>query len=238
MTNTERHTESLYLLVHRVVENSQRVNRDPMTGIYGMLVGKPYLLNQRVANVIMALSTKSFSRLPQPSPSSPVIAQAWWLPTLDGRACPSVWLKAVQVHQVSLTTIRSGQCNETEKTAHKTLDTLMHVAQAKWSYVDKRVQTSLNAMGSGSMKGRAEVSESVDSPTLHQELGESTVFLSLLRRIIPVYVSPEIFEGALTQETVGRMLLRVSGHDREPTPLKRTKYGTGPCHTSSEPLGI
>lgn len=42
--------------------------------IYSRLIGGPYLFNSRVAHLIAALSTNVYARLPQGSPSSPVIA--------------------------------------------------------------------------------------------------------------------------------------------------------------------
>ncbi len=42
--------------------------------IYGRLVAEPYGLDTRVANLIAALATNRYARLPQGSPSSPVIA--------------------------------------------------------------------------------------------------------------------------------------------------------------------
>ena len=42
--------------------------------IYGRLVAAPYSLDTKVANLIAALSTNVYARLPQGSPSSPIIA--------------------------------------------------------------------------------------------------------------------------------------------------------------------
>ena len=71
LTNAKKHTGCRYVLNIDLENFFPSVTRER---IYGRLIAKPYLLNHRVANVIAALSTNSFSRLPQGSPSSPVIA--------------------------------------------------------------------------------------------------------------------------------------------------------------------
>lgn len=71
VTNAEYHKGRRYVLNIDLADFFPSVTRKR---IYGRLVAKPYLLQSSVANVIASLATNRFARLPQGSPSSPVIA--------------------------------------------------------------------------------------------------------------------------------------------------------------------
>ena len=71
ITNAERHTGSRYVLNLDLEDFFPSITR---RRIYGRLTSEPYSLHSKVANLIAALATNRHSRLPQGSPSSPVIA--------------------------------------------------------------------------------------------------------------------------------------------------------------------
>ena len=71
VTNAKQHLRSQYVLNIDLADFFPSITRKR---IYGRLVAAPYSLDRKVANPIAALSTNAFSRLPQGSPSSPVIA--------------------------------------------------------------------------------------------------------------------------------------------------------------------
>ena len=71
VTNAKNHLGRRYVLNIDLEDFFPNITRKR---IYGRLVAAPYSLNTRVANLIAALSTNVYSRLPQGSPSSPVIA--------------------------------------------------------------------------------------------------------------------------------------------------------------------
>ena len=71
ITNAERHLQSRYVLNVDLQDFFWSITR---RRVYGRLTAEPYSLNGKVANVIASLSTNSYLRLPQGSPSSPVIA--------------------------------------------------------------------------------------------------------------------------------------------------------------------
>ena len=71
VTNAQNHVGSRYVLNIDLADFFPSITRKR---IYGRLVVPPYSFDGRVANLIAALSTNAYSRLPQGSPSSPVLA--------------------------------------------------------------------------------------------------------------------------------------------------------------------
>lgn len=71
VTNAENHTERRYVLNIDIENFFPSITRKR---IYGRLVAPPYSFDSTVANLIAALSTNSQDKLPQGSPSSPVIS--------------------------------------------------------------------------------------------------------------------------------------------------------------------
>ena len=71
VTNARSHLGRRYVLNIDIADFFPSITRKR---IYGRLVSAPYTLNEKVANLIAALSTNAFEQLPQGSPSSPVIA--------------------------------------------------------------------------------------------------------------------------------------------------------------------
>ena len=71
VTNAQNHVRSRYILNVDLADFFSSITKKR---IYGRLVSAPYSLSKRVANLIAALSTNVYSRLPQGSPSSPVLA--------------------------------------------------------------------------------------------------------------------------------------------------------------------
>lgn len=71
VTNAENHVGSQYVLNIDLADFFPSITRKR---IFGRLVNAPYSFNSRVANLIAALSTNIYSRLPQGSPSSPILA--------------------------------------------------------------------------------------------------------------------------------------------------------------------
>ena len=71
VTNAQNHLSRRYVLNIDLADFFPSITRKR---IYGRLVAEPYSFDTKVANLIAALSTNVYSRLPQGSPSSPVIA--------------------------------------------------------------------------------------------------------------------------------------------------------------------
>ncbi len=71
VTNAKEHLGRQYVLNIDLEDFFPSITRKR---IYGRLVAAPYSFNPKVANLIAALSTNFYGRLPQGSPSSPVIA--------------------------------------------------------------------------------------------------------------------------------------------------------------------
>lgn len=71
VTNAQNHLQSNYVLNIDLEDFFPSITRQR---IYGRLVAAPYSFNKTVANVIASLTTNGFSRLPQGSPSSPILA--------------------------------------------------------------------------------------------------------------------------------------------------------------------
>ena len=71
VTNARKHTRSRYILNIDLADFFPSITRKR---IYGRLVRAPYSFNNSIANLIASLSTNAYSRLPQGSPSSPVLA--------------------------------------------------------------------------------------------------------------------------------------------------------------------
>ena len=71
VTNARSHVGSRYVLNIDLADFFPSITRKR---IYGRLVSEPYTFNPKVANLIAALSTNVYSRLPQGSPSSPILA--------------------------------------------------------------------------------------------------------------------------------------------------------------------
>ena len=71
VTNARNHTHSRYILNLDLEDFFPSITRKR---IYGRLVAEPYGFHSKVANLIGALSTNIYGRLPQGSPSSPVLA--------------------------------------------------------------------------------------------------------------------------------------------------------------------
>ena len=71
VTNARQHVGRRYVLNVDLADFFPSITRKR---IYRCLMDEPYRLNRKVANLIAALSTNAFARLPQGSPSSPVIA--------------------------------------------------------------------------------------------------------------------------------------------------------------------
>ena len=71
VTNAQNHLGRRYVLNIDLVDFFPSITR---RRIFGRLVAAPYSFNSKVANLIAGLSTNAYSRLPQGSPSSPVIA--------------------------------------------------------------------------------------------------------------------------------------------------------------------
>jgi RNA-directed DNA polymerase len=71
VTNAKCHLGRRYVLNIDLADFFPSITRKR---IYGRLVAEPYGLDKKVANLIAALSTNRYARLPQGSPSSPVIA--------------------------------------------------------------------------------------------------------------------------------------------------------------------
>ena len=71
VTNAQNHLGRRYVLNIDLENFFPCISRKR---IYGRLVTAPYEFNSRVANLIAAISTNAYSRLPQGSPSSPIIA--------------------------------------------------------------------------------------------------------------------------------------------------------------------
>ena len=71
VTNAQNHLDCRYVLNIDLADFFPSITRKR---IFGRLVADPYSLDTKVANVLAALSTNVYSRLPQGSPSSPVIA--------------------------------------------------------------------------------------------------------------------------------------------------------------------
>ena len=71
VTNAQQHLGSRYVLNIDLENFFPSITRER---IYGRLAAAPYLFNPVVANAVAALATNFYSRLPQGSPSSPVLA--------------------------------------------------------------------------------------------------------------------------------------------------------------------
>ena len=71
VTNAREHVGRQYVLNVDLADFFPSITRKR---VYHCLIGEPYRLNRKVANLIAALSTNAYARLPQGSPSSPVIA--------------------------------------------------------------------------------------------------------------------------------------------------------------------
>lgn len=71
VTNARNHVRSRYLLNVDLADFFPSITRKR---IFGRLIAEPYSLDNAVANIIASLSTNRYSRLPQGSPSSPVLA--------------------------------------------------------------------------------------------------------------------------------------------------------------------
>ena len=71
VTNAQTHVGRRFILNIDLVDFFPSITRER---IFGRLVNAPYSFDSKVANLIAALSTNAYSRLPQGSPSSPVIA--------------------------------------------------------------------------------------------------------------------------------------------------------------------
>ena len=71
ITNAQNHLGRRYVLNIDLADFFASITRKR---IFGRLVANPYSFNPKVANVIAALATNSYSRLAQGSPSSPVLA--------------------------------------------------------------------------------------------------------------------------------------------------------------------
>ena len=71
VTNARNHIGSRYVLNIDLADFFPSITRKR---IYGRLVAEPYTFHSKVANLIAALSTNIYSRLPQGSPSSPILA--------------------------------------------------------------------------------------------------------------------------------------------------------------------
>ena len=71
ITNAQNHLNRRYVLNIDLADFFPSITRPR---IYGRLVTEPYLLHPRIANLIAALSTNVYNRLPQGSPESPTIA--------------------------------------------------------------------------------------------------------------------------------------------------------------------
>ena len=71
VTNAQNHLGRRYVLNIDLVDFFPSITRER---IYGRLVAEPYSFHSKVANLIAAISTNVYQRLPQGSPSSPVIA--------------------------------------------------------------------------------------------------------------------------------------------------------------------
>lgn len=71
VTNARNHIGRQFVLNIDLVDFFPSITRKR---VYGRLVAAPYLFNPSIANLIAALSTNVYRRLPQGSPSSPVIA--------------------------------------------------------------------------------------------------------------------------------------------------------------------
>ena len=71
VTNANRHVGQRYVLNIDLVDFFTSITRKR---IFNRLVAAPYSLQTPVANIIASLATNNFSRLPQGSPSSPVLA--------------------------------------------------------------------------------------------------------------------------------------------------------------------
>ena len=71
VTNAQNHVRRRYVLNVDLADFFPSITRKR---IYGRLVAAPYSFHATVANLIAALSTNVYSRLPQGSPSSPILA--------------------------------------------------------------------------------------------------------------------------------------------------------------------
>ena len=71
VSNAQRHLGSRYVLNIDLADFFPSITRNR---IYGRLTSKPYSFNSKVVNVIAELATNAYFRLPQGSPSSPVLA--------------------------------------------------------------------------------------------------------------------------------------------------------------------
>ena len=71
VTNAREHVGRQYVLNVDLADFFPSITRKR---VHRCLIGEPYRLNRKVANLIAALSTNAYARLPQGSPSSPVIA--------------------------------------------------------------------------------------------------------------------------------------------------------------------
>ena len=71
ITNAKNHLGRRYVLNVDLVDFFPSITRKR---VYGRLIAEPYSLQPVVANLIASLSTNAYGRLPQGSPSSPVIA--------------------------------------------------------------------------------------------------------------------------------------------------------------------
>lgn len=71
ITNAQNHTNRQYVLNIDLTDFFQTITRKR---IFGRLVAPPYSFDPVVVNLIASLATNAYSRLPQGSPSSPVLA--------------------------------------------------------------------------------------------------------------------------------------------------------------------
>ena len=71
VTNAREHLGSKFLLNIDLEDFFYSITRKR---VFGRLTAAPYYLNPRVANAIASLTTNAYSRLPQGSPTSPVVA--------------------------------------------------------------------------------------------------------------------------------------------------------------------
>ena len=107
ITNAQNHLGRRYVLNIDLIDFFPSITRKR---IYGRLVAAPYSFHPKVANLIAALSTNAYSRLPQGSPSSPVIANivAAELDTDLANLCGSLYCRYTRyADDISISTSRS-----------------------------------------------------------------------------------------------------------------------------------
>ena len=120
VSNAKEHTGRQYVLHVDLEDFFPSITRKR---IYGRLIALPYELKPKVANLIASLATDAYSRMPQGSPSSPVIANilAAELDTDLAKLCGSFHCTYTRyADDITISTLRNSISPELARYPHAT----------------------------------------------------------------------------------------------------------------------